>query len=88
MSIRRDQSQKKEAIDYYDRYEKEVMQKLYTEGNIQPIFAIKPKELKPKPKSNIRLQTELITEPGSLGCVKTKNCNSQAGNINQGSSAD
>lgn len=63
------------------------MQKLNTEGNPQTIFAIKSKEIKPKPKSNIRLQTEL---GGNLNTEKTKNSNSITGKfaLNNGSSVE
>ena len=47
------------------------------------MFEIRVKEIKPKPKSNIRLQTEgTIESMGQGGTQKIKTCNSQVGNFN------
>ena len=64
-----------------------MISKIYTEtGRGAAIFEIKVKEIRPKPKSNIRLQTEAAGEPisstTSTGTGKIKNSNSQIGNFN------
>ena len=47
------------------------------------MFDIKIREIRPKPKSNVRLQTENGNEPISTtgGTDKIKNSNSQKGNV-------
>ena len=56
------------------------------------MFEIKIKEIRPKPKSNIRLQTENGNEPVSATTTtdKIKNSNSQVGTfcINKGENKD
>ena len=77
--------QRKQTIDSTDRYEKEIVQKIHTQHNgyrnNPNMFQIKIKEIRPKPKSNIRLQTENGNQPVSATTTteKIKNSNSQVG---------